>query len=637
MAESSGWGEAVFGNPLQEVVKLEQLKQVGIQNRLNQMAMDEKVADVQVRNRLARVLTEGNVQQTAVPQAPVTPSQAGEYIPSFAEKPAEVRPEPQTIETRKPLSRIEAIGKMMEDPNLQSNPRAFDAVQRLYDKEIDRDISRIEKVSKIAKSLGPERFKQLLPILQKSGILQGMDPDKIVTGDIEVLYDPITKEKIGYARGDKVHWSSGNITVGNLAQQLAKEKLLAKGITRPPTAAETSEAWAEVEGRKTGAGTFDKMSADQQQIYYQDYLNSRKVPPFANRDIQSRNAFMAGFAKWATGKGLSGSDVATMKSEYGALEKSANFQQKNLNMMSSYINNIDKQIDKVIGKNGWIDKLTRTDATLVNIPIRQWLTRVKGTANENIITAYVTEISNEITRLSMANAQSIAALPEGAREHWEKIHDLNMPVGELKTLLQEGKVMGQLRVDSVKEELGATRELMKKIGGSKGGGEPAAIRNNNPLNIKFSPTTKKFGAQEGSTALDGGSFAKFETQEEGMKAAKNLLFNTNIYRNNTVDQAMKKWSNSGYTGSIAPELKNKKMFQLSGTERDQLVSAMLKAEGTLVPSTAQRKTTTSTAATKKTLPPGWDKEKWMFEAKIKNPTRSEAQLNTLFTEMYGGL
>ena len=46
MAKSTSnidWGEAVLGNPLQEIAKLEQLKMVGMQNRLNQMALGAMV------------------------------------------------------------------------------------------------------------------------------------------------------------------------------------------------------------------------------------------------------------------------------------------------------------------------------------------------------------------------------------------------------------------------------------------------------------------------------------------------------------------------------------------------------------------------------------------------------------------
>jgi predicted transcriptional regulator len=106
--------------------------------------------------------------------------------------------------------------------------------------------------------------------------------------------------------------------------------------------------------------------------------------------------------------------------------------------------------------------------------------------------------------------------------------------------------------------------------------------NNNPLNIKLGGFTQRYVdsgiAEVGRKAKDKGNFLNFKTQEDGINAAKELL-QSPVYSNLTVDSAMKKWSNNGYGGNIAPSLAKKKMSSLSDTEINTLMSAMIKHEG----------------------------------------------------------
>ena len=97
-------------------------------------------------------------------------------------------------------------------------------------------------------------------------------------------------------------------------------------------------------------------------------------------------------------------------------------------------------------------------------------------------------------------------------------------------------------------------------------GLSAAERNRNPFNIKYGDFAARYGAtKEQKAALDGGSFATFDSPETGMRAAKDLLLGKN-YRNLTVDQAMRRWSNNGYGGNIFPELADRKISDLSDAE-----------------------------------------------------------------------
>ncbi len=125
----------------------------------------------------------------------------------------------------------------------------------------------------------------------------------------------------------------------------------------------------------------------------------------------------------------------------------------------------------------------------------------------------------------------------------------------------------------------------------------ASERNNNPLNLKVGNGTKKYIVQgiatEGSEATDGGKFLKFNSPEEGLKAAKEWL-TSGPYQGLTVHQAMLKWSNKGYGGNIAPQIADKKIASLTPQEQDLLIQRMLKAEGSgsvVAPSSPEKPTT----------------------------------------------
>ena len=116
--------------------------------------------------------------------------------------------------------------------------------------------------------------------------------------------------------------------------------------------------------------------------------------------------------------------------------------------------------------------------------------------------------------------------------------------------------------------------------------------NNNPLNIKLTDySSKLFSALNpslGSTATDGGNFAKFNNPVDGLKAAR-LLLQSPLYANDTVDQAMTAWSGGGYNSGIVSGTginPHSKISELDGPQIDLLMSLMRKAEGTPTGTTA---------------------------------------------------
>jgi hypothetical protein len=105
-----------------------------------------------------------------------------------------------------------------------------------------------------------------------------------------------------------------------------------------------------------------------------------------------------------------------------------------------------------------------------------------------------------------------------------------------------------------------------------------ATTHNNPGNIKYGEFAVKYGATPGRKATDGGVFAVFPSIEAGEEARRGLLRYGKNYRNLTVDEALKRWSNNGYNGSIVPNLAGLKIKDLTDDQFNQLSAAQIRSE-----------------------------------------------------------
>lgn len=129
-------------------------------------------------------------------------------------------------------------------------------------------------------------------------------------------------------------------------------------------------------------------------------------------------------------------------------------------------------------------------------------------------------------------------------------------------------------------------------------GQTVAEYTQNPGNLKWienNPINRLYGGtNSGVKGQDGGTFTRFPDLQSGYKAYQaqlfgpsDGLFKSNYYQpTKTVDQALRSYSNyrtengtvKGYNGDIYPEIKNKKLQDLTKAERDELTARMLKIE-----------------------------------------------------------
>jgi DNA primase catalytic subunit len=173
-------------------------------------------------------------------------------------------------------------------------------------------------------------------------------------------------------------------------------------------------------------------------------------------------------------------------------------QQKQRGMMGSFVNNINRQVDKITTMSE--DIVSRVGARALDLPLRELNVRFKGSGNERVFEAYMKEISAEIQKLSQGSTASIAQLPEQNRLEWEKIHDVNLSMNELKKVLAGTKEMANMRIGSVNDEIAYT---LNKLGNVPE--EISRLKANDNLNPKEITTQEEYDAlNPGDTFLENG-------------------------------------------------------------------------------------------------------------------------------------
>ena len=181
-----------------------------------------------------------------------------------------------------------------------------------------------------------------------------------------------------------------------------------------------------------------------------------------------------------------------------SLTSSLTMQQKQRGMMGSFVNNINRQVDKITTMSE--DIVSRVGARALDLPLRELNVRFKGSGNERVFEAYMKEISAEIQKLSQGSTASIAQLPEQNRLEWEKIHDVNLSMNELKKVLAGTKEMANMRIGSVNDEIAYT---LNKLGNVPE--EISRLKANDNLNPKEITTQEEYDAlNPGDTFLENG-------------------------------------------------------------------------------------------------------------------------------------
>ncbi len=200
------------------------------------------------------------------------------------------------------------------------------------------------------------------------------------------------------------------------------------------------------------------------------YVLTGKMPPLGRGDAAT--ALRSDIVKSATQQlqgGVEGDPELTPAdaalrmlgetSDTKAIQGSLNFLDKQVSSMGSFVTNLNSQIDKVAELSKDLDTF---DTRLLNVPLRTLRGRIMGSPLQAKYDMYLAEISNEIGKLASGATASIAELSVGAQDKWGKIHDPALKVGDMLELLGETKNAANFRLQSVQDQLDATRQRMRR-------------------------------------------------------------------------------------------------------------------------------------------------------------------------------
>lgn len=211
------------------------------------------------------------------------------------------------------------------------------------------------------------------------------------------------------------------------------------------------------------------------------YLVSGKMPYIRSGKAQSEIANKK--AEIAKQYGLTAQMIQRMQSDFTAMDKSVSNQRKNYDMMNGFVQNMDKQMERL---DDIYKTLPRAGLRLLNIPMVELRKRALGSGEEASAAAILIELGNESGKLSTNSAASIRELSESAQEQWAKIHDGKLSYNDIKKVLATTKGIGHDRLTSTKYAMDMTLDAIEGL--APGGGGPPKPESGNqtktpPANI----------------------------------------------------------------------------------------------------------------------------------------------------------
>lgn len=439
-------------------------------NKLRRELMQEEAAQEQATfEQRRKVLGEENEKMREFEL------QKGGYRPATGPESEYVPPDVMTPGGKPYYTPSAAVGKAMSVegtdtmliPQLQNGKIVgYQAAKR----ETGEQLLASKGIYKIGDSLGqlkPDGKFKILVSTKKQGMTEAdltarsLSGDKEAQATLQAMEERRTREHLAGMTNQPVglEAQTNRLVIkdpkGALLYQDSKTPY-SGGQLKPITEPQMVAMMNDVEG-------FDQMPEDVKNLWYETYAKDRSaVPPFYYRDPKSKNAFIKGFAEWELKRGGTGGEVVADRFSTKALGSSLQFQQKNRGMMGSFVTNINGQVSKIekISK----DIVSRVGIRALDLPRRELVTRFVGSGQERVLESYLKEVSAEIAKLSQGSAASIAQLPEGNRESWERIHDPNLSFRELLKVLEGTREQANIRLQSVDNEISETEYKLKNLG-----------------------------------------------------------------------------------------------------------------------------------------------------------------------------
>jgi hypothetical protein len=282
-------------------------------------------------------------------------------------------------------------------------------------------------------------------------------PEKEVKPDAEEM-----QYQISLAEKDPANKGKSRQEIKHIAFMAMKD---AKLEDKVKVAAETGKARIEAQAQNMPE-SYKAWTPEQKQITFEQQFNTGTKPDLGTGAWASKNRteYQKEYAQWMLDNGHASVDAAKNAAQFKADEKSLSAQTKNVDFMEGFVNNITKQVNRL---DKLSENVSRFDTRLLNVPLNELKTKLVGNPLQSSVEMYLTEIANESARLSSANAQSIAHLPEGSQKKWDKIFDGSLSIKDTMTLMHEAEHAASLRIGSVKDK---KDETLGRMGANLSGG-----------------------------------------------------------------------------------------------------------------------------------------------------------------------
>jgi hypothetical protein len=192
--------------------------------------------------------------------------------------------------------------------------------------------------------------------------------------------------------------------------------------------------------------------------YAKMYNQTGQLPSLGMGKSPLRTAILKEAAAQARREGKSPEevlgDVAKRKSNAEAHKKET----RSYAAMESYVINMKAQVKRL---NEVLSDIEKTGYRATNVPLRKLIMTLHGDARYSTQAMYLSEISSEIAKLASGASESVSELSMAAQAKWDKIHDPDLPIPEMRKLLNETSHAGDLRLNSKKQVI---QRLEKELG-----------------------------------------------------------------------------------------------------------------------------------------------------------------------------
>ena len=444
-------------NPLDSAIKVQQLDEMRTRSRLQAMQMEETQKTQAAKNEIAGMwqsLSGGQPQ--AGPQVP-----GGTSLPQPQMQ--QMRPSPQQAPQQQPGS---------QNPAAQRFANYTKIFNYAVQSGNDQMMQNVFREASDDPEIGPKLKQSGLMALSTTGMGELEQVVQLDDQKAQGLIQKFPQLKDGYSKPGpyKLATKNGIPTKFEPVKDVATDKLtdeqivhgaLKEKLKREPTKQELLKAVEEHKKSTSAFGStvpFADWSKDEKEFWYESKQKTGEGPRFGFGDKISYNQFNKGYANYLKGKGISPTGAATEKETFKADAASIKNQTKVRDMMGSFTKNLDFQVSRLTDR---IDKISRTDVRILNLPIREAMMRIKGSANESILSMYLTDISNDIAKLSTGSSASVAELSQSAQERWSKIHDPNLSIKDILSLISETKIAAHGRMQTADQQISETRQRMR--------------------------------------------------------------------------------------------------------------------------------------------------------------------------------